>query len=78
MQGGFPDERRARIDLVEVAREIYQRKLAAAADGNLSVRVASNRIVTTPSGAHKGRLKPKDLVVVDLDGQVLGAGASIE
>jgi L-fuculose-phosphate aldolase len=36
------------------------------------VRVGVDRLVTTPSGMHKGRLQPDDLVLCDLAGQPLG------
>lgn len=66
------DERTARAHIAEVAREIYGRKLSGATDGNLSIRIGSDRVVTSPSGVHKGRLTPDQMVVVDLGGQVIG------
>ncbi len=72
MSGG--DEHHTRIELCEIARDIWQRGLGAAADGNLSVRVGPNRVLTTPSARHKGRLKPSDIVAVDLHGRPLGSG----
>ena len=72
MTSAWIDERSARQQLSEVAREIYGRKLSGATDGNLSVRVGEDRFVTTPSGVHKGRLTPGDMVVVDGRGQSLG------
>lgn len=72
MIGG--DERQARLELCEFARDIWLRHLGGAGDGNLSVRVGHNRILTTPSACHKGRLKPKDIVAVDLLGRPLGSG----
>ncbi len=70
------DERSARAQIAEVAREIYGRKLSGATDGNLSVRVGADRVVTTPSGVHKGRLTPERMVVVDLQGRVVGRPAA--
>lgn len=43
-------------------------------EGNLSVRCGEDRVLTTPSGVDKGRLQPQDLVVVSLDGEVVGTG----
>lgn len=68
----LPDERTARSQLAEVAQEIYARKLSGATDGNLSVRLAGDRVATTPSGVHKGRLRPQDMVIVGLDGRTIG------
>ena len=43
--------------------------LVAACDGNISFRRDDGTVVITPSGVPKGELKPKHLLVVDLDGQ---------
>src|SRR5208337_5392435 len=46
--------------------------LGAYAPGNLSARLPqSNRIIISPSGFDKGALKPKDLVIVNLKGELL-------
>jgi L-fuculose-phosphate aldolase len=66
------DERTARRQIAEAAREIYTRKLSGALDGNISIRIGDQRIATTPSGVHKGRLTPEDIVITDLDGKPVG------
>jgi L-fuculose-phosphate aldolase len=58
-------------DIVEAGRRVYARNFVASNDGNISARVDSRRIVITPSGVSKGFLKPDDLIVVDMDGNVL-------
>jgi len=73
MATAFLDERSARDAIADAAREIYHRKLSGATDGNLSVRIGPNRIATTPSGVHKGRLRPSDIVVCELNGREVGA-----
>ncbi|HET6371880.1 MAG TPA: class II aldolase/adducin family protein [Candidatus Polarisedimenticolia bacterium] len=60
-----------RNDIVEIGRRLYQKGFIAAADGNISVRMERDRILTTPSGRNKGRLTPEDLVVTDLQGRKL-------
>ncbi|HET9480847.1 MAG TPA: class II aldolase/adducin family protein [Candidatus Polarisedimenticolia bacterium] len=60
-----------RNDIVEVGRRLYQKGFIAAADGNVSVRLSDDRILTTPSGRNKGRLGPEDLVVTDMEGRRL-------
>jgi L-fuculose-phosphate aldolase len=62
-------EFQARRDVVEIGRRIWQRGYVAANDGNLSVRVAPDRIVVTPTGRSKGFLRPDELVVVDMEGK---------
>ena len=46
----------------------------AGPDGNVSVRLAPDRLLVTPSGASKVDVAPDDLVVVDLDGRPVGGG----
>ncbi|HAN32057.1 MAG TPA: class II aldolase family protein [Myxococcales bacterium] len=71
MRADQTSERALRQAICETARVIWSRGLGAAADGNLSVRLGSNRIITTPSGCHKGRLTPQQLAMTDLSGKVL-------
>lgn len=58
-----------RNDIVEVGRRLYARGMIAAGDGNISIRMEPDRILTTPSGRNKGRLSPEDLVVTDMRGR---------
>jgi L-fuculose-phosphate aldolase len=52
---------------------MYERDFIVAAEGNLSVRLANGRILTTPTCLNKGMLVPEDLVVTDLEGrQIFG------
>jgi L-fuculose-phosphate aldolase len=61
-------------DMVAVCQALYQRQLLAATDGNLSVR-EGDYLLTTPSGVNKGFIREKDILRVDLSGQVVeGAG----
>ena len=70
MRAPAVDERAARDAICEIARDIWLRGLGAAGDGNLSVRLDAERVLTTPSACHKGRLKPADLLIVDFGGRV--------
>src|SRR5262245_26447530 len=65
------DERKIREEIVELATRCYTRDLLVAGDGNISVRVAPNRIIATPSGVSKGWMKPEMMVVVDTEGKPL-------
>ncbi len=56
--------------VVAVCRALYERRLVVAMDGNVSVR-QGRHLLTTPSGVCKGFLRPQDLVLVDLNGEVL-------
>jgi L-fuculose-phosphate aldolase len=68
---GKATETRLRSDLVEVCRRLHERRLIGAGEGNVSCRLGRNRLLVTPSGASKGHLRPGDLVVVDLAGDVV-------
>jgi L-fuculose-phosphate aldolase len=65
------DEQKVREQIVEIATRCYSRELLVAGDGNISVRVAPNRIIATPSGVSKGWMRPEMMVVVDLAGNPL-------
>jgi L-fuculose-phosphate aldolase len=65
------NERKLREELVRYAHRLHKAGFVAATDGNLSVRMDSRRILTTPTGMSKGDLKPYDLVVVDYEGSKL-------
>ncbi len=60
---------RLRADIVEVGRRLYARGFCASNDGNISIRVAEQRVLTTPKGVSKGYMTPDMMVVVDLDGK---------
>ena len=61
------DERALRDALVAGGARLGARGLIAAAEGNLSVRLAGDQILITPAGRGKDALDPGDLVVVPLD-----------
>jgi L-fuculose-phosphate aldolase len=58
--------------IVRTARRLWQAGLLAGVDGNLSVRLDAGRVLVTPSGCPKADLRPRDLVLVDREGAVLG------
>ncbi len=60
-------------DICAVGYWIHQRGLVAATDGNISVRLDSERVMTTPTLMSKGMLEPGDMAIVDMEGtQLLG------
>ena len=64
-------EQQHREEIVEIGRRLHQQGFIAGTDGNLSVRIDSERILTTPTGMSKGMLRPEDLVLVDKKGSRL-------
>lgn len=63
-----------RRDIVRVCTRLYERGLIAGPDGNVSVRIASDRILVTPSGISKVDVRPEDLVELSLDGRPVRGG----
>jgi len=64
-------EQRLRRQICKVGRNMYEYGFVVACEGNISVRLDSNRILVTPTGTCKGRLSPEDLVVTDMDGAII-------
>jgi L-fuculose-phosphate aldolase len=58
-------------DICEIGRRIYAKGFAAANDGNITVRVAENEILCTPTMHCKGYLKPEDICLIDMTGKQL-------
>lgn len=60
-----------RREIVAVCKRLYERGLIAGPDGNVSVRVAADRILVTPSGMSKVDVATDDLVELAVDGKHL-------
>lgn len=58
--------------MIEVGRRLWLRGYVAANDGNLSIRLGADRFLTTATGAIKGFLDERDLVVIDGRGMPVG------
>jgi L-fuculose-phosphate aldolase len=69
--GSYSDRRTEQVwreEIVRVCRLLHEKGYVAATDGNVSVRLSKNRVLSTPSGFSKGFLTPEQLVVTDLEG----------
>jgi L-fuculose-phosphate aldolase len=60
-----------RADIVEVGRRMYARGYTASNDGNISVRLGSDRLLMTPKSVCKGFMTPDMMCVTDLEGRKL-------
>ncbi len=58
-------------EICTAGRWIHGRGFVASTDGNISVRLDSRRILTSPTGVSKGLMSPDDLVITDLRGRKL-------
>lgn len=62
-------EREHRQDIIEIGRLVYQKGWVAANDGNITIRLDSERLLATPTGVSKGMMHPDDLIIVDMRGK---------
>jgi L-fuculose-phosphate aldolase len=62
-------ERQHREEIVRFGKLLHHSGFVAATDGNLSVRLDHESILTTPTGMSKGMMEPEDIVLVDLNGR---------
>ena len=60
-----------RNDIVEIGRRLWQRGYVASNDGNISVRVAPDRLLMTPASVSKGFMTADMMVLTDLDGTLI-------
>jgi L-fuculose-phosphate aldolase len=67
--GSAKAEQQHRMDICVAGRWMYERGYIVACEGNLSVRLDDDRVLTTPTCMNKGMLAPDDLVIIDLEGR---------
>jgi len=59
--------------ICDIGRRIYDRNMAAANDGNISVKLNDNEYLCTPTGVSKGFMTPDYICKVDSKGNVIQA-----
>ena len=64
-----------REQICEIGRRIYDRKMVAANDGNISVRVSDHVFLCTPTGVSKGFMSPESICRVDENGDLIDKGS---
>jgi len=60
-------------DMIQVCHDIYERNLVSSTGGNVSIKV-DNKVIITASGVCLGKITEKQLIKVNLDGNVIGEG----
>jgi len=65
-----------RKQICEVGKRIYNRNMAAANDGNISVKLNDKEWLCTPTGVSKGFMTPDYICKVDAKGNVIHANGS--
>ncbi len=66
--------KQARKALVSLAQEIGRKNLVWANMGNVSLRLSEEAILITPTGGFLEKMDNEDLVMVDLEGRIIGEG----
>jgi L-fuculose-phosphate aldolase len=69
--GALKSEDEHRREICAAGRWIHGRGFVASTDGNISIRLDSRRILTSPTAISKGLMSQGDLVITDLQGRKL-------
>ncbi len=64
--------------ICDIGKRIYDRRMVAANDGNISVKISDNEFLCTPTGVSKGFMTPEYICKVDRDGKVIQANGSFK
>lgn len=59
--------------ICDIGKRIYDRRMVAANDGNISVKISDNEFLCTPTGVSKGFMTPEYICKIDGEGNVLQA-----
>ncbi len=59
--------------ICDIGKRIYDRRMVAANDGNISVKISDNEFLCTPTGVSKGFMTPEYICKIDGDGNILQA-----
>ncbi len=60
-----------RAEILAVGRKLWQRQYVDGNGGNITVRLGSHYVLCTPTMMSKGDLKPADICLCDLEGNIL-------
>jgi L-fuculose-phosphate aldolase len=66
-----PANQKLKEEICDVGRRLWHRAYVDGNGGNISIRVAENMALCTPTLVSKGFMKPEDMCLVDLDGKQL-------
>lgn len=72
------DRTRIAREIVEICERLHRRNMLAAGDGNIAYRISDDEILITPSGIAKAFMKPEQMSVINLKGEVLAGNPSSE
>jgi L-fuculose-phosphate aldolase len=61
-------------DIIEVCRAAYAKSYISGLEGNVSIRLSEDLVLTTPRSTCKNRISEDDLVLTDLEGKPIEGG----
>jgi L-fuculose-phosphate aldolase len=64
--------------ICEIGKRVYTNGFVAANDGNISVRINDNEVLTTPTGVSKGFMTPDMICKVNMKGEVISASGKLK
>lgn len=67
----FQSEFEVKKMICDIGKRVYNKNFVAANDGNISVKISEDTIITTPTGVSKGFMTPDMMVKVNLNGDIL-------
>lgn len=67
----FINAENAKEMIIDIGKRMYEKDYVAANDGNISIRIGENEILTTPTGVSKGFMSKEILVITDVNGNVI-------
>jgi L-fuculose-phosphate aldolase len=67
------NERALRNELIRINRIVAERGLIRSSDGNISTRLNGNTLLISPSGVYKSSMRPENLILMNMDGEVIEA-----
>jgi L-fuculose-phosphate aldolase len=59
--------------MLDIGQRLWTRGYVAANDGNISVRINDNEILTTPTGVSKGTMTQDMIIKMNMDGKVISS-----
>jgi L-fuculose-phosphate aldolase len=71
------NEQDLRAQICDIGKNLWNRGMVAAHDGNISARLSPHEIICTPTGLSKGYLTPEILVKVNPEGEILEAANGV-
>jgi L-fuculose-phosphate aldolase len=66
-----PELEALKLEICDIGRRLWQRAYVDGNGGNISVRVARDLVLCTPTLVSKGFMKPEDIALVDLEGAMV-------